>query len=158
MSRKQMLKRRGRTRVLALGVAGALSIGGNASASTSSLGTSPVTTLAEEEISDVSLVTFHAFDKESAGAHRTGIRLSRGGRSHSGCNYGCGCHHGGCHHGGCEMIMLRGIPFESHCEHHMAPILGRRGSLTCRMVEWSASANSPALLKPLPNVYKSRKS
>ena len=24
-----------------------------------------------------------------------------------------------------EMIMLRGIPFESHCEHHMAPILGR---------------------------------
>ncbi len=24
-----------------------------------------------------------------------------------------------------EMIMLRGIPFESHCEHHMAPIIGR---------------------------------
>jgi GTP cyclohydrolase IA len=24
-----------------------------------------------------------------------------------------------------EMILLRGIPFESHCEHHMAPILGR---------------------------------
>ena len=24
------------------------------------------------------------------------------------------------------------------------------------MVAWSASANSPALLKPLPNVYKSR--
>jgi GTP cyclohydrolase I len=24
-----------------------------------------------------------------------------------------------------EMIMLRGIRFESHCEHHMAPILGR---------------------------------
>jgi GTP cyclohydrolase IA len=24
-----------------------------------------------------------------------------------------------------EMIVLRGIPFESHCEHHMAPILGR---------------------------------
>jgi GTP cyclohydrolase I len=23
-----------------------------------------------------------------------------------------------------EMIVLRGIPFESHCEHHMAPILG----------------------------------
>ena len=23
------------------------------------------------------------------------------------------------------MIVLRGIPFESHCEHHMAPILGR---------------------------------
>jgi GTP cyclohydrolase I len=24
-----------------------------------------------------------------------------------------------------EMVMLRGIPFESHCEHHMAPIIGR---------------------------------
>jgi GTP cyclohydrolase IA len=24
-----------------------------------------------------------------------------------------------------EMIVLRGIPFESHCQHHMAPILGR---------------------------------
>jgi GTP cyclohydrolase I len=23
-----------------------------------------------------------------------------------------------------EMIVLRGIPFESHCEHHMAPIIG----------------------------------
>ena len=24
-----------------------------------------------------------------------------------------------------EMIVLRGIRFESHCEHHMAPIIGR---------------------------------
>src|SRR6185503_6909689 len=24
-----------------------------------------------------------------------------------------------------EMIVLRGVKFESHCEHHMAPILGR---------------------------------
>jgi GTP cyclohydrolase I len=24
-----------------------------------------------------------------------------------------------------EMIVLRGIPFESHCEHHMAPIMGK---------------------------------
>jgi len=24
-----------------------------------------------------------------------------------------------------EMITLRGIPFESHCEHHMAPIIGQ---------------------------------
>ena len=24
-----------------------------------------------------------------------------------------------------EMIILRGIPFHSHCEHHMAPIVGR---------------------------------
>ncbi len=24
-----------------------------------------------------------------------------------------------------EMVVLRGIPFESHCEHHVAPIIGR---------------------------------
>src|SRR6478672_6204871 len=24
-----------------------------------------------------------------------------------------------------EMIVLRGVRFESHCEHHMAPIVGR---------------------------------
>jgi len=24
-----------------------------------------------------------------------------------------------------EMVILRGIPFESHCEHHIAPIVGR---------------------------------
>jgi GTP cyclohydrolase IA len=24
-----------------------------------------------------------------------------------------------------EMIVLRGVPFESHCEHHVAPIIGR---------------------------------
>lgn len=24
-----------------------------------------------------------------------------------------------------EMVVLRDIPFESHCEHHMAPIIGR---------------------------------
>src|SRR5690606_24598311 len=24
-----------------------------------------------------------------------------------------------------EMVMLRDIPFESHCEHHLAPIIGR---------------------------------
>ena len=24
-----------------------------------------------------------------------------------------------------EMVLLRGIPFQSHCEHHLAPIIGR---------------------------------
>jgi len=28
-----------------------------------------------------------------------------------------------------EMIVLRGIRFESHCEHHMAPIIGGLGRL-----------------------------
>ena len=26
-----------------------------------------------------------------------------------------------------EVVLLRDIEFESHCEHHMAPIIGRRG-------------------------------
>ncbi len=50
-------------------------------------------TLAEEELSDVSLATFHLFDKADLGTPRTtmpGIQLARGG--------GCGC--GGCGHGG----------------------------------------------------------
>jgi GTP cyclohydrolase IA len=28
-------------------------------------------------------------------------------------------------HGYDEMVVLRGVPFESHCEHHVAPIIGR---------------------------------
>src|SRR4029077_4909071 len=50
-------------------------------------------TLGEEEISDVSLVTFHLLDKEDLGRLRSGIQLARSG--------GCGCGHGGCGHGGC---------------------------------------------------------
>jgi hypothetical protein len=46
--------------------------------------------LGEEEISDVSLATFHLFDKNELGALSSGIQLARG---------GCGCGHGGC--GGC---------------------------------------------------------
>ena len=38
--------------------------------------------LGEEEISDVSLATFHVFDKENLGTPRSGIQLARG---------GCGC-------------------------------------------------------------------
>ena len=48
-------------------------------------------TLGEEEISDVSLATFHLFDKENFGTPPSGIQLARG---------GCGC--GGCGHGGCR--------------------------------------------------------
>lgn len=29
-----------------------------------------------------------------------------------------------------EMIVLRGIGFESHCEHHLAPIVGRAASVS----------------------------
>ncbi len=65
----------------------------------------------DEEIFDVSLATFHLFDKEGLGAPRSGIQLARGG---CGCGHGCGghgcggargcggCAHGGCAHGGCR--------------------------------------------------------
>src|ERR1700688_41051 len=53
-------------------------------------GVSHEITLAEEEISDVSLATFYVFDKENAGALRPGVQLVRG---------GCG---GGCGGGGCR--------------------------------------------------------
>ncbi len=57
-----------------------------------------------------------------------------------------------------EMVALRGIRFESLCEHHMAPILGARGWLTSLMAAWSGSASSPALSKPMRNAYRSKKS
>src|ERR1700760_4918841 len=93
--------------VKAFGVAGALSLATcicgdcKASASTTSAGnmpSSPRLLLAEEEISDVSLSTFYAFDKE--GAH-PGVRFAAGG--HGGGGGGCGGHGGGCggHGGGC---------------------------------------------------------
>jgi hypothetical protein len=81
--------------VMALGAAGlGLSLVGSASASTvptagipQSDNTSPNQrfVLGEEEMADVSLATFHLFDRESLG---TGVQLARG------CG-GCGCGHGG---------------------------------------------------------------
>jgi hypothetical protein len=59
--------------------------------------------LGDEEISDVSLATFHLFDKEELATLRGGIQLARGGcgcGGHGGCG---GCGHGGfggCGHGG----------------------------------------------------------
>jgi hypothetical protein len=46
--------------------------------------------LDEEEISDVSLATFHLFDKEDLGNSQSGIQLA-----FRGCGGGCGCHGGG---------------------------------------------------------------
>ena len=60
-----------------------------------------VPTLDEEEISDVSLATFHLFDKDDLGNSQSGIQLAA---FHGG--GGCGCHGGGggfrgCGFGGC---------------------------------------------------------
>ena len=56
-------------------------------------GTAPVQAfLGEEEISDVSLATFHLAGQENPGAPRSLLHLTRGG---CGCGHGCG----GCGHG-----------------------------------------------------------
>jgi len=91
VAREATPKRRSRTKaVTVLGVAGALSLAGGASASIAPAGgiptenTAPVI-LGEEEISDVSLSTFYVFDNENAGAHRPGIQLAKRTRGHGGC-------------------------------------------------------------------------
>ncbi len=66
--------------------------------------------LDDEEISDVSLATFHLFDNENPGNSGSGIQLA----VRSGCG-GCGCGHGGgcggargCRVGGCGVGGCRG--------------------------------------------------
>jgi hypothetical protein len=56
--------------------------------------------LGEEEMQDVSLATFHLFDRENVGS---AIQLARGGCGGCGCGYGGGggCGHG-CGGGGCR--------------------------------------------------------
>lgn len=55
-------------------------------------------TMADEEISDVSLATFYVFDKEDAAPPRRGMRLAIGGCGACGC--GCGCYSCGACWGG----------------------------------------------------------
>ena len=103
---KQASKRKRTTKAAAVKVLGAAGLGlsliGGTSASTTptadipqSDNTSPNQryVLGEEEMADVSLATFHLFDRENVG--NNGVQLARG------CG-GCGCHGcgGGC--GGCR--------------------------------------------------------
>ena len=119
---KQASKRKRRTALPAIGIAGAsLALsGGGASAAVRpepnipSWGTGPLheITLGEEEISDVSLATFYVFDHASRESIQGNIQLARG--CGGGCGHGCGrcggggrcggigrCG-GGCHFGGCR--------------------------------------------------------
>src|SRR6516162_1531190 len=90
--------------VTVLGTAGlGLSLFGSASGSTMPTAYIPQThdtspnqlyVLGEEEMADVSLATFHLFDKENFGS---GVQLARGGCGGCGCGHGGGC---GCGHGG----------------------------------------------------------
>jgi hypothetical protein len=75
-------------------------------------------TLDDEEISDVSLATFHLFDKDNLGNSRSGIQLAlRAGCGGCGCGHGCGgrgcggvraCRVGGCGGGGCRGCRVGG--------------------------------------------------
>ena len=85
---KRAAQRKRRSKVaLALGAAGlSLSLGGSASAAIGGMNPDTVSQqvmLYEEEIADVSLATFHVFDKERAGIHRPHARLAR--------RCGCAC-------------------------------------------------------------------
>jgi len=114
---KQASKRkRVKNAMPALGAAGlTFSLVGGASAAavpTQDLPRTPVMapsheiTLGDEEISDVSLATFYVFDKENAGASKSGVQLAyRGCGRCGGCGGcrcgGCGRGCGGCRCGGC---------------------------------------------------------
>ncbi len=79
--------------------------------------------LEDEEISDVSLATFHLFDNENPGNSGSGIQLAlRAGCGGCGCGHGCGgargcgggcggvraCRVGGCGVGGCRGCRVGG--------------------------------------------------
>jgi hypothetical protein len=125
MSKRSPKKSKRRSKALpVLGLAGvsfSLASGACASTSEASANTPPITQsvtsnvfLAEEEIFDVSLGTFHVYDKENAGPSSLAqrLRLARGG-----CGGGCGCHgcgggggcHVGCGGGGCHFGCAGGI-------------------------------------------------
>jgi hypothetical protein len=98
------------TAVTALGAAGlGLSLGGSASASTMPAGDIPQSqntppnqrfVLDDEEMADVSLATFHLFDKENVGSEfQVAVVVRRGCGGCRGCRAWRGCRCGGC--GGC---------------------------------------------------------
>ena len=101
---KQGSKRKSHAKSAVLGVAGALSLAGGASgAAVGPPGNTPTENTAsviigEEEISDVSLATFHVFDNDNAAAHRPVLRLAQ--RTRSRLRQGCGGCAGDCGGGG----------------------------------------------------------
>lgn len=95
---KRTAQRKRRSKVvLALEAAGlSLSLVSSASASIGGINgasSAPVSKqLYEEELCDVSLATFHVFDRENAGIHGVRARLAMGACGGGGCGCtGCGC-------------------------------------------------------------------
>ena len=100
---RRRTKRNARRAALALGAAGvSLAMTGGSSATAPTNVAPPDNArrifLGEEEIGDVSLATFHVFDKETEYRLRQGIRVAAGHGGCGGCGHGGGC--GGCAHGG----------------------------------------------------------
>lgn len=50
-----------------------------------------------------------------------------------------------------EIVLLKQIPFQSHCEHHMAPIIGHPRSPICRGTGWSESLSWRECCKVMPD-------
>ena len=106
---KQVSSRKRKSKAVpAIGAAGLLAIATGASAEVlvdtprPNLELSRQVFLGEEEIADVSLATFHVFDKEGGGSLKPGVLLVRGGGGGCGCGHGCGGG-GGCRGcGGCR--------------------------------------------------------
>jgi hypothetical protein len=123
--RKQPSKRK---LAAALGAAGlSLSLAGGISAAsaaptadmpTRNTGASHEITLCEEEVSDVSLATFHVFNAENPGTFRRRIKLAQG------CG-GCGCGFG-CGGGGEQMLLQRGLPRATAMYRHRRTQIGER--------------------------------
>jgi len=96
-SKRASKQKRARKAIPVLGAAAGLSlaVAGGVTSAIADAPTRPAivaqeVTLAEEEISDVSLATFYVFDNEHAGKSRPGMRLAMaGGCGCSGCT-GCG--------------------------------------------------------------------
>jgi hypothetical protein len=91
--------------VAGLGVAGLSLLPVNGSVAAMLSPGTAVTPLAEEEISDVTLATFHLYDKDSVGVKRSPLQQVKG-CCGKGCGKGCGCGRRcrggcGCGCGGC---------------------------------------------------------
>ena len=56
-----------------------------------------------------------------------------------------------------EMVVLKDIRFESHCEHHLAPIIGRAHVAYLPTDRVSASPSSPAWWTPSPSACRCRR-
>ncbi len=56
-----------------------------------------------------------------------------------------------------DVVLVRDIPFFSHCEHHIVPIMGGRTSPITRARAWSACRSSPRSSTSMPAACRRRR-